>query len=100
NPIVRPLLTVLFGYMLMFGGTFNGMLYPVIGRLSLILVALVAVVILGLHLLRGWRWYLSPLDVVFPLWLSAILISMAANAGDWRRIAIGFWYVCLYMLLW
>lgn len=100
NPIVRPILIVLFGYMLMFGGTFNGMLYPVLGRLSLILVALVAVVILGLHLLRGWRWYLSPLDVVFPLWFAAILISMAANAGDWRRIAIGFWYVCLYALLW
>ncbi len=100
NPIVRPLLVALFSYLLTLGGTFNGITDPMIGGYSLILLAVVFAVLIGLHVVRGWRWHRSPLDAALVLWAGAILISLAANTEDWRRITIGIWYVSLYMLLW
>jgi O-antigen ligase/tetratricopeptide (TPR) repeat protein len=100
NPIVRPILIALFSYLLTLGGTFNGLTDPSLGFVSLLILAAVFAVLLLLHLVRGWRWTRTPLDAGLALWIFSILISLVANAGDWRRIAIGIWYVSIYILLW
>jgi putative inorganic carbon (hco3(-)) transporter len=100
NPIVRPILIALFSYLLTVGGTFNGLTDPNLGFLSLITLSAVFASLLLLHLLRGWRWTRTPLDAALAIWIIAIIISLVANIGDWRRIAIGSWYTGIYILLW
>lgn len=100
NPFVRPILIALFSYLLTLGGTFNGLTDPALGLTSLLILAGLLAGLLILHLLRGWRWPRTPLDAAFALWIAAILISLVANFGDWRRIVIGVWYTGIYILLW
>ncbi len=98
--LVRPVVVALFVYLLSLGATFNGVVSPEIGVMTLALTAILVAVWLFIRWRSGWKWYRSPLDGVFILWAIAFVVSLVANWDAARRIAIGLWYVSLYIGLW
>ena len=100
NLLVRALLAVLWTYLLTFGATTAGLLdiryRPVT---ALLLVPAAGLWLLARTRLR-WSWYRTPLDAVIPLWAMAFAVSLAANPESARRIAIGLWYVGVYLVAW
>lgn len=93
-------LMLIFSYALAIGATFNGILFPEFHSLSLGLVAIIVCVWLVMHWRGGWKWYKTSLDTVFLLWILAFGVSLLANMDVWRRIAIGLWYMGLYIGVW
>ncbi len=93
-------LTVLFSYLLAVGATFNGILFPEFHTLTLGLMALVVGGWLFSHWSGGWKWHQTSLDRVFLLWALAFGVSLVANSEVWRRIAIGLWYMGVYIGVW
>jgi O-antigen ligase len=92
------LLTVVLLYTLMIGATYNGILTPDFKTFS---VAMIGIGLLFWTLIRRrWRWHITPLDTAVLLWVLALAVSTIANLESWRRIALGVWYVGLYILLW
>jgi len=94
------ILTVVLSYALTVGATFNGILDPSFHPLSLGLMSLLAGGWLVLHWRNKWRWHRTSLDTVFLLWMLAFAVSLVGNTDAWRRIAIGLWYVGLYIGIW
>ncbi|MBK8024141.1 MAG: O-antigen ligase family protein [Chloroflexi bacterium] len=99
--ILRPALFLMVAsYVLLVGATFNGILTVPIRTLSTgLVVGLVGwwtvVRLRGRRTLPG-----TPLDPAILLWIAAFVLSFLANLEDWRRSAIGLWYVGLYLWLW
>ncbi|HEX2620441.1 MAG TPA: O-antigen ligase family protein, partial [Phototrophicaceae bacterium] len=98
--LVRPLFIACCTYLLTLGATFNGVFLPDIAALTIPLLGLILIAWLGLRWRERWTWHRTPLDAAIMLWSAAIAISTLANLADWRRIAIGIWYVALYMVIW
>ncbi len=94
------LLTIVFSYGITIGASFNGILDPKISFISLVMMALLVVVWTFVHWQSGWKWYRTSLDSVFLLWVLAFAVSLIANTDVWRRIAIGLWYMALYIGVW
>lgn len=63
--LVRPVVVALFVYLLSLGATFNGIVSPDIGVMTLALIAILVAVWLFIRWRSGWQWYRSPLDGVF-----------------------------------
>jgi O-antigen ligase len=87
-------------YVLMLGGTFNGVINLTIARTTLILITgLVA----GWAIVRwryGWRWAPVPLRVVLIAGVVVVLTSSALNLDSIRRITIGLWYAGIALGCW
>ncbi len=98
--VVRVLLTLLFSYAIAIGATFNGILSPQLKFLNLALLMMLVVIWLGTRWRQGWRWYSTPLDGVFVLWIFAFVVSLAANFDNARQISIGLWFVSFYIAVW
>lgn len=95
--IRRAALTLLVAYTLLFGATYNGILDA---RLRLADAVIVGVVLVVWLLSRRWRWHATPLDGAVLVWIAAFALSLVANAEAWRRIAIGLWFMGLYIGVW
>lgn len=97
--VARAFLAAIYTYAMIGGATF-GLLIPVFNQVSLALISIV----LALWLLARWRgrwqWHVTALDVAILLWGLAFGVSLLANAEVWRRIAMGLWYMTLYIGLW
>ncbi len=93
-------LTIVLSFGITIGATFNGILDPKLDSISLVMMALLVVVWLFAHWRGGWKWYRTSLDTVFLLWVVAFGVSLIANTDVWRRIAIGLWYMGLYIGVW
>lgn len=91
--------TALYTYFVMIGATY-GLLVGPTRLLSLVAVAIVAVVWLVARLRGGWSWQRTPLDSTFLLWIGAIGLSLILNPLTWRRELIGVWFVLLYIGVW
>lgn len=95
------LLTIssLFLYTILVGANLFVIPRPEISRFSLYIMGLT---LAGWLLARrkNWRWYATPLSGAILFWLLALGISLGANLDMWRRIAIGLWYVGLYVVVW
>jgi O-antigen ligase/tetratricopeptide (TPR) repeat protein len=98
--LLRPVVIALFVYLFTLGATFNGILSPEIPPLTLALVGILLACWLFVRWRQGWTWHRTPLDVAFLLWIVAFGLSLAANLDAARRIAIGLWYVGLYIGIW
>ncbi len=94
----RALLSLIILYLVLLGGTYNGILT---GSNRLITVLLMgAAVIAWLWMRRGWRWHRTALDGAILLWCAAFAISLAGNLDQWRRIAIGLYFMGIYIGAW
>lgn len=93
-------LTIIFSYGLAVGATFNGILFPDFHTITLGLMTIVIVGWLFMHWRGSWTWYRTSLDTVFLLWGLAFVVSLTANTEVWRRIAIGLWYMGVYIGIW
>jgi putative inorganic carbon (hco3(-)) transporter len=100
DTVTRALLTMLGTYTFLIGGTSIGTLNPLIGRTSLILIAVLVIGWLLVRWRQRWTWHKTPLDAAFVLWWITIGVSLLANNESWRRITIGMWYIALYTGLW
>lgn len=98
--LARALVILLFTYALSIGATWNGILSPEYIPLTLGMLTASVGLWLFVRWRRGWRWYATPLDRVFLLWALAFGLSLIANMDAARRIAIGLWYVGLYIGIW
>ncbi len=98
--LVRALFAALFTYLLAGGATFNGVILPEFKELTLGWIALLALAWLLVRWRRGWVWHRTTLDGVILLWAFSFAVSLLANAEIWRRIAIGLWYMSLYIVVW
>ena len=98
--VARALLTMLFSYAIAIGATFNGIFNPEFSPITLGMIALMLGVWLFIRWRQGWKWHRTPLDEVFFLWALAFGLSLLANTDATRRIAIGLWYVSLYIGVW
>jgi tetratricopeptide (TPR) repeat protein/multisubunit Na+/H+ antiporter MnhB subunit len=99
--IPRAALILLLTYMVAVGATFNGILTPGL-RLQGVLVLAIGV---ALWLFARWRkqgasWHRTALDFAILLWIAAFAISLMANAEVWRRIAMGLWFMGVYLGAW
>lgn len=98
--ITTLLLFLLVGYALLFGATYNGILDARLRLASLVVLGLTLAFWLWRRGRRRWRWPATPLDGAILVWAAAFALSLLANADAWRRIAIGLWYVGLYVVVW
>lgn len=98
--IAFALLSLIFSYLLSVGATFNGILQPEMHTPTLALLGLMAGGWLILHRWRGWTWHQSSWDVVYVGWGIAIGLAAVANLDQARRMAIGLWYIGLYVAAW
>ncbi|HEX2907479.1 MAG TPA: O-antigen ligase family protein [Phototrophicaceae bacterium] len=98
--IVRTVVILLCSFFLTTGATFNSLLSPELSATTLVFMAVVVVCWLVLRWRRGWQWHRTPLDAAFILWAAAFGLSLLANWDAGRRIAIGLWYVGVYIGLW
>ncbi|MBI1279346.1 MAG: hypothetical protein GC179_14555 [Anaerolineaceae bacterium] len=98
--VALAVLTIVFSYGITIGASFNGILDPKLDSISLSMMGLLVVSWLFVHWRGGWKWYRTSLDTVFLLWVLAFAVSLIANTDVWRRIAIGLWYMGLYIGVW
>ena len=91
--------TALYAYLVMLGATY-GLLNAPVRIVSLVTMAVVAVVWLLVRWLNRWPWPRTALDGPVNLWLAAIGLSLALNPLPWRRELIGVWYVLAYIGVW
>lgn len=100
NAWVQAVVAAAFTYAAIAGATFQGVLLPGFRFASLALLVLLGVGWLALRRRRRWTWHATPLDQAIFLWLLVIGLSWLFNSGESRRIAIGVWFVGLYVLAW
>ncbi len=98
--LARMLVTLLFTYALSLGATFNGILNAQFAPITLIIMALCVVGWLWIRQRRGWQWHRTALDWAMLLWIVAFGVSLLGNLDAARRIAIGLWYVGVYIGVW
>ncbi len=98
--LMQPIFILLITYVLLIGGTFNGMLNPEIKLISMIVISLGAAFWLTIRTRGGWRWHRTPLDSALLLWAIAFAVSTAVNLDQARRIMLGLWYMGLYAAVW
>ncbi len=96
----QTILILLITYVLLIGGTFNGMLNPEIKLISMIVLSVGAAFWLFIRTRGGWHWHRTPLDGALLLWGLAFAVSTAANLDQARRIMLGLWYMGLYITVW
>lgn len=96
--LARFFFSLLVIYTILSGATFDGILNAERRLQSVVILTLVIGVWLWQR--RHWRWHLTMLDLPILLWCGAFILSLLANAEAWRRIAIGLWYMGLYILAW
>jgi O-antigen ligase len=96
--LARFFFSLLVIYTILSGATFDGILNAERRLQSVAILALVIGVWLWQR--RRWRWYPTALDLPILLWVAAFALSLLANVEAWRRIAIGLWYMGLYILAW
>lgn len=96
----RAVVILLCSIILTIGATFNSILNPELGAFVLAVMALAAAVWRLWRWRRGWRWFRTPLDAAFALWALVLGLALLANLDAWRRIAIGLWYVGVYVGVW
>jgi len=96
--IPRILLGGFYAYMIAIAATYEGIL-DVRQRIDgLIFLGICAALWLLIRWWRGWKWHANPLDLAMLLWIAAFALSLITNLEDWRRIAIGLWFMAAYML--
>lgn len=100
DTLALAVLTIVLSYGITIGASFNGILDPKLDFISLVIMALLVVVWLFAHWRGGWKWYRTSLDTVFLIWVVAFAVSLIANTDVWRRIAIGLWYMGMYIGVW
>ena len=49
---------------------------------------------------RRWRWQTTPLDFAIAVWIVAFALSLLTNLDSWRRIALGLWFMGVYIGVW
>ncbi|MBI5669035.1 MAG: O-antigen ligase family protein [Chloroflexi bacterium] len=98
--LTRAVVIILCSFILGNAATFNGVLNPGVGALTLGITAITVVAWLLVRWRRGWQWYRTPLDGAFLLWGLAFGVSLLANPEVWRRSAIGLWYAGAYIGVW
>ncbi|NWG16365.1 MAG: O-antigen ligase family protein [Chloroflexi bacterium] len=96
----RAVVILLCSIILIIGATFNSILNPELGAFVLAVMTLTAAGWWLWRRRRGWRWFRAPLDAAFALWALAFGLALLANLDAWRRIAIGLWYVGVYVGVW
>ena len=96
----RALIVIFFVYLTAVGATFNGVILPDYKPFTFGLMAVLSALWLASRWRRGWRWHRTSLDAPLLLWLLAFGLSLLFNQPSWRRIAIGFWYVAMYIGVW
>lgn len=96
----RAIVILLCSIVLTIGATFNSILNPELGVFALGVMTLTAAVWRLWRWRRGWRWFRTPLDAAFVVWALAFGLALLANLDAWRRIAIGLWYVSVYVGVW
>ncbi|MDX1991726.1 MAG: O-antigen ligase family protein [bacterium] len=96
----RGLLFLLFVYIVSWGATYSGIVYPGSKMFSLGLMAFLSGLWLFLRWRGGWQWNQTPLDAVLVLWALAFGAGLLVNLEAWRRIMIGLWFVGLYLAVW
>src|SRR5947207_12597969 len=84
-------------YTLLFGATYTGILTAPSRIINVLLVGVIA--ILWLTQRRG-QWYRTPIDAAILLWGAAFALSFVTNLDSWRRIAIGLWFMGVYIGTW
>jgi|GEM_PF-383967 len=97
---VRLLVMALLLYALLLGATFNGVINLTITRASLVMLTVGVIGWLFVHYRQGRRWHPTPLDGAILAAGAAVLIATLPNLDSWRRIAIGLWYLGLYLGIW
>jgi len=98
--LARMLVTVLFTYGLSLGATFNGILNPQFPPITLTIMALGVVGWLWIRWRGKWAWHRTALDWSMLVWIAAFAVSLIGNLDAARRIAIGLWYVGVYIGVW
>lgn len=96
--VTRFFFSLLVIYIILAGATFDGILNAERRLQSVIILALVTTVWLWKR--RRWNWHPTVLDLPILLWCGTFVLSLLANTEAWRRIAIGLWYMGLYILAW
>ena len=97
---LRLLVGVLVLYVLVVGGTFNGMVNMQFSQTTLILLSLAILAWLALRWQRGWVWQGTILDWALLAGAVAAILSALANLDVGRRITLGLWYWGLYLAVW
>lgn len=98
--IALALAVLVMSYLLAIGATWNGILNPQFPPLTLGITALLVGGWLFMRQRNSWRWHSTALDGAMLLWVLAFGISLLANLDAARRIAIGLWYMGLYINVW
>ncbi len=49
---------------------------------------------------RRWQWQTTPLDLAIVVWIVAFALSLLTNLDSWRRIALGLWFMGVYIGAW
>lgn len=98
--LTRAVVIILCSFILGNAATFNGVLNPGVGALTLGITAVTLAVWLIVRWRHGWKWFQTPLDGAFLLWGLAFGVSLLANLEVWRRSAIGLWYMGVYIGMW
>lgn len=91
-------LTLITAYVLLLGATYDGILNPQRRLIDVLLVGGLALVWLCSR--RRWRWHRTPLDWAMLLWGVAFVLSLVTNLDMARRIAVGLWFMGLYIGGW
>ncbi len=97
---IRLLVMALLLYVLLLGATFNGVINLTITRATLAMLTVGVIGWLFVRYRQGWRWHPTPLDGAVLAAGAATLIATLPNLDSWRRIAIGLWYLGLYLGVW
>lgn len=94
----RAALILTIVYTILLGATYDGILNAQRRLIDVILVGVLVLVWLWNR--RNWRWHRTPLDWAMVLWGAAFALSLLTNLDVGRRIAIGLWFVGLYVGIW
>jgi len=87
-------------YLLVIGATFNGLVNVTVHSATLIGLIILVIAWLLLRWRGHWTWHTTPLDGAILLWGIAFAVSTALNVESARRIAMGLWYVGVYIGVW
>lgn len=87
-------------YLVSVGATFNGVLHPEFGLLTLVVIAMLVSGWLYIHWRWKWQWHRFRLDSVILLWVLVFGLSLLTNLDSGRRILVGLWYMGLYIGFW
>ncbi|MFW6116410.1 MAG: hypothetical protein ACOC6F_01665, partial [bacterium] len=91
-------LILLFSYVILAGGTFNGLVFAPLRLVSTFLLATIGALWVALRVLRRWPFPSTPLDLPLVDYLLVLALT-AAVSTDPRRSAAAVWELGLYTLL-